>query len=118
MDLNLTKKLALVTGSTAGIGNAIATALAREGAAVIVNGRTQAAVDEAVARLKSETDGDAHGFAGDLSTAEAADKVARQFPDVEILINNLGIFEPKPFEEIPDEDWLRFFTVNVPGTSD
>ncbi|MBC7945863.1 MAG: SDR family oxidoreductase [Burkholderiales bacterium] len=113
MDLNLTRKLALITGSTAGIGNAIAAALAREGATVIVNGRTQAAVDEAVARLKSETDGDAHGFAGDLSTAEAADKVVRQFPDVEILINNLGIFEPKPFEEIPDEDWLRFFTVNV-----
>jgi NAD(P)-dependent dehydrogenase (short-subunit alcohol dehydrogenase family) len=113
MDLKLTRKLALVTGSTAGIGYAIAAGLAREGAAVIVNGRSQAAVDDAVAKLKSETGGVLHGFAGDLGTAAAADEVARQYPDVEILINNLGIFEAKPFEEIPDEDWVRFFEVNV-----
>lgn len=113
MDLNLTNKLALVTGSTAGIGHAIATALAREGAAVIVNGRSLASVDDAVARLKSATGSQVRGFAGDLSTAAAADEIARQYPDVEILVNNLGIFEPKPFEEIPDADWLRFFNVNV-----
>jgi NAD(P)-dependent dehydrogenase (short-subunit alcohol dehydrogenase family) len=113
MDLKLTHKLALVTGSTAGIGHAIATALAREGASVIVNGRSQAAVDSAVAAIKSAAGGEVYGFAGDLSQAAAADEVARQFPDVEILINNLGIFEPKPFEEIPDADWLRFFNVNV-----
>lgn len=113
MNLNLTNKLALVTGSTAGIGHAIATALAHEGAEVIVNGRSQGSVDDAVARLKSDTGSRVHGFAGDLSTAAAAEEIARQFPDVEILVNNLGIFEPKPFEEIPDADWLRFFNVNV-----
>jgi len=113
MDLNLKGKLALVTGSTAGIGHAIATALAREGARVIVNGRSQAAVDNAVAKLKATTGGDVQGFAGDLGTAAAAEAVARQYPGVEILVNNLGIFEPKPFEEIPDADWLRFFEVNV-----
>jgi NAD(P)-dependent dehydrogenase (short-subunit alcohol dehydrogenase family) len=113
MDLKLNGKLALVTGSTAGIGYAIAAGLAREGAAVIVNGRTQAAVNDALARLKSETGGTLHGFAGDLGTAAAADEVARQYPNVEILINNLGIFEAKRFEEIPDADWMRFFEVNV-----
>lgn len=113
MDLSLTNKLALVTGSTAGIGNAIATAFAREGAEVIVNGRSPGSVDDAVARLTSATGRRVHGFAGDLSTAEAAEEVARQYPDVEILVNNLGIFEPKPFEDIPDADWLKFFEVNV-----
>ena len=113
MDLQLSKKIALVTGSTAGIGHAIATALAREGAKVIVNGRAQASVDEALAKLKSATGVPGHGFAGDLSTAAAVEEVARRYPDVEILVNNLGIFEPKPFEQIPDADWLRFFGVNV-----
>jgi NAD(P)-dependent dehydrogenase (short-subunit alcohol dehydrogenase family) len=109
MDLQLKDKLALVTGSTAGIGYSIAEALAREGARVIVNGRTQAAVSEAVAKIGAG----ALGFAGDLSNAEKAAELVRKHPDVEILINNLGIFEPKPFEEIPDEDWSRFFDVNV-----
>jgi NAD(P)-dependent dehydrogenase (short-subunit alcohol dehydrogenase family) len=114
VDLQLTGKLALVSGSTAGIGFSIAQALAREGARVIVNGRTEAAVEHAVAQLRSAWGpGAAEGFAGDLSTAEAAEDLARRFPDVEILVNNLGIFEPKPFEEIPDADWLRFFDVNV-----
>jgi NAD(P)-dependent dehydrogenase (short-subunit alcohol dehydrogenase family) len=113
MDLQLKGKLALVSGSTAGIGLAIASALAQEGARVIVNGRKQEAVDEAVAQLKSSTGGDVLGFAGDLSKAEVANELARRYPDVEILVNNLGIFEPKQFEEIPDEDWQRFFDVNV-----
>lgn len=113
MDLDLENKLALVSGSTAGIGAAIATALAREGARVIVNGRSQKAVDAAVATLRAETGAKAEGFAGDLGTAAAAQGLARRFPGVEILVNNLGIFEPKPFEDIPDEDWLRFFDVNV-----
>lgn len=113
MDLNLRGKLALVSGSTAGIGYAIAAALAREGAKVIVNGRAQAAVDEAAAKLKAATGIQGHGFAGDLSTAAAAQELAQRYPDVEILVNNLGIFEPKPFEQIPDADWLRFFSVNV-----
>lgn len=114
MDLKLKNKLALVSGSTAGIGNAIATALAQEGAAVIVNGRSQAAVDEAVRKIAQATGNEkVRGFAGDLGTAAAAEQVVRQHPGIEILVNNLGIFEPKPFEEIPDADWLRFFEVNV-----
>ncbi|HEV3175893.1 MAG TPA: SDR family oxidoreductase [Stellaceae bacterium] len=113
MDLQLKGKLALVTGSTAGIGLAIATQLAREGARVIVNGRSQSSVNDVVARLRSASVGDVLGFAGDLGTAASADAVARAHPGVEILVNNLGIFEPKPFEEIPDADWLRFFEVNV-----
>jgi NAD(P)-dependent dehydrogenase (short-subunit alcohol dehydrogenase family) len=112
MDLKLTNRLALVTGSTAGIGYAIAESLAREGARVIVNGRTQAAVADAINRLKRATGADALGFAGDLGTA-AVDELDRQYPEVEILVNNLGIFEAKPFEEIPDADWMRFFEVNV-----
>lgn len=112
MDLQLQDKVALVTGSTAGIGKAIATALAQEGAHVIVNGRTQEAVDRTVAEL-SGVGGKVEGFAGDLGTQEAAQALFGLFPQVEILVNNLGIFEPKPFEEIPDEDWRRFFDVNV-----
>jgi|SRR5579859_1647309 len=113
MNLELQGKLALVTGSTAGIGGAIATALAREGARVIVNGRTQASVSEAAAAIKAATGGSVEEFAGDLSLAETAEQLVRNYPGIEILINNLGIFEPKPFEEIPDTDWMRFFEVNV-----
>jgi len=113
MDLQLKGKLALVSGSTAGIGYAIAEALAREGARVIVNGRTAAAVDKAVAEIKAATGGEAESFPGDLSEASVADAVAARFPGVEILVNNLGIAEPKPFEDIPDADWMRFFSVNV-----
>jgi len=108
MNLQLEGKTALVTGSTAGIGLAIATALAKEGASVIVNGRTQARVDQAI-----QTSGAAHGIAADLSTEAGARAVFHRFPTVDILINNLGIFEPKPFDQIPDEDWRRFFDVNV-----
>lgn len=113
MDLQLRGRLAVVTGSTAGIGYAIAAALAREGARVVVNGRTQAGVDEAVARLARETSGTVQGYAGDLATADAAAGVVARFPAIEILVNNLGIFEAKPFEQIPDDDWRRFFEVNV-----
>jgi NAD(P)-dependent dehydrogenase (short-subunit alcohol dehydrogenase family) len=113
MDLELNGKLALVTGSTAGIGLAIATALAREGARVIINGRLQSSVDEVVSQLKAKTKGEILGFAGDLSSAASAEELARRHPAVQILINNLGIFEPKPFEQIPDADWQRFFDVNV-----
>jgi len=113
MDLELNGKLALVSGSTAGIGYAIARTLAREGARVIVNGRSQPAVDEAVARMRSDTGGSVEGHAGDLSRADAAEEVVRQHPGIDILVNNLGIFEPKAFEDIPDEDWMRFFDVNV-----
>jgi len=113
MDFKLAKKIALVTGSTAGIGNAIAASLAREGATVIVSGRTLAAVDAAVAAMRADTQGEVHGFAGDLSEDSVAQALARQHPHVDILVNNLGIFEVKPFEEITDADWRRFFDVNV-----
>lgn len=113
MDLQLKGKIALISGSTAGIGNAIAASLAREGARVIVNGRTSAAVDAAVAAMKSAAGGDVMGFAGDLSSASVAEKLVQQHPQVDILVNNLGIFEVKPFEEISDDEWKRFFDVNV-----
>jgi NAD(P)-dependent dehydrogenase (short-subunit alcohol dehydrogenase family) len=113
MDLELTDRIALVTGSTAGIGRAIAEALAREGARVIVNGRSQKSVDDTVREMRASANAKVEGFAGDLADAAAADEVARRHPDVEILINNLGIFEPMPFEDISDADWRRFFDVNV-----
>ena len=113
MDLKLNGKRALVTGSTAGIGAAIAAGLAREGARVIVNGRAAADVEKAVAALKAESGGDLVGFAGDLGTAGPIEELVRRHPEVDILVNNLGIFEPKPFEDIPDADWMRFFEVNV-----
>jgi len=113
MDLQLEGKLALVSGSTAGIGYAIAHRLAQEGAVVIVNGRTQAAVDEAADRIRSETHGKVHGVAADLSHAGAAEDLVRRHAGISILVNNLGIFEAKAFEHIPDADWQRFFDVNV-----
>jgi NAD(P)-dependent dehydrogenase (short-subunit alcohol dehydrogenase family) len=113
MDLQLRDRLALVSGSTAGIGYAIAQALAAEGARVIVNGRSQGAVDAAAAAIRTATGADVQGFAGDLGTAAAAAALVQAHPGIAILVNNLGIFEPKPFEEIPDADWLRFFEVNV-----
>ena len=113
MDLELKGKTALISGSTAGIGRAIATTLAREGARAIVNGRSQTSVDAVVGELRSMTGGDMQGFAGTSARRSAAEELARRHPGVEILVNNLGIFEPKPFEDIPDADWLRFFEVNV-----
>ncbi len=114
MDLGIAGKRALVTGSTAGIGFATARALAREGAQVILNGRTQARVDAAVAGIRAELRG-AHigGVAADLGTAAGCEEVIDQVPVVDILVNNVGIFEPKPFEDITDDDWMRFFEVNV-----
>lgn len=113
MDLQLKDKIALVTGSTAGIGHAIAQSLVKEGAEVIVNGRSQSAVDGVVAELAALGEGKVTGFAGDLGTAQAAADLLERFPKVDILVNNLGIFEPKGFEYIPDADWMRFFDINV-----
>lgn len=113
MDLKIKDKLALVTGSTAGIGLSIAKALSMEGARTIINGRTEASVESAISELEQTATGPLFGFAGDLSTPEAADNLSSKYPDVEILVNNLGIYEPAAFEEIPDADWRRFFEVNV-----
>src|SRR4051794_40947443 len=109
MDLQLTGKVALISGSTAGIGFAIAEALVNEGAHVIVNGRTQERVDAALAKLGAHKT--AVGLAADLGTADGVSETIRQFPNVDILVNNVGIFEPKPFEAIEDADWLRLFEV-------
>jgi len=114
MDLQLNDRLALVSGSTAGIGFAIANGLAREGARVIVNGRTDDRVKTAIERIRSHNAGaKLEGIAVDLGSAAGADEVVRRFPEVDVLVNNLGIFEPKPFEQISDQEWFRFFEVNV-----
>ena len=101
MDLHLEGKLALVSGSTAGIGLAIAAALAREGARVIVNGRTGPAVDSVVAKLKETTGGDILGFAGDLTKAAAAEELAQRYPGIAILVNNLGFSNPSRSRKFP-----------------
>jgi NAD(P)-dependent dehydrogenase (short-subunit alcohol dehydrogenase family) len=113
MDLQLAGKKALVSGSTAGIGLAIASLLAQEGAEVIINGRSDASVQQAIADIQRTTGKTVSGFAGDLTQAEVAQSLVSRFPQVDILVNNLGIFEPKAFADIPDADWQRFFDVNV-----
>jgi hypothetical protein len=114
MDLQLTDKKALVSGSTAGIGFAIASLLAQEGASVVVSGRSQRRVEEAVQRIRTERKtAQVTGVAADLATKEGVDLLTGKVPAVDVLVNNLGIFEPKPFAAITDADWLRFFEVNV-----
>jgi NAD(P)-dependent dehydrogenase (short-subunit alcohol dehydrogenase family) len=114
MNIDLSGKSALVTGSTSGIGHAIARGLASSGASVTVNGRTTAKVDDAVAAIEKAVSGaTVRGVAADVSTAAGCNTLIAALPDVDILINNAGIFEPKGFFDIPDEDWSRFFEVNV-----
>jgi len=114
MDLKLSGKVALVTGSTLGIGYAIAKALAQLGAKVAINGRSNDRVNKAIDKLKDEVkEGQFIPLAGDVSTNEGCDRVIAELGEVDILVNNAGIFEPKGFFEIPDEDWERFFNVNV-----
>lgn len=113
MDLQLSEKLAFVTGSTAGIGFAIAKSLAAEGARVIINGRTAERVREAAARIRAAQPGaKLEEFVADISQPDVGEEAARRFDQVDILVNNAGIFEPKPFEEIPDEDWHRMIETN------
>jgi len=113
MDLQITNKLALVTGSTAGIGLAIAEALAAEGARVIVNGRTEGRVREACAQIRSKhPQAQLQTLALDLSTPEAATETTHRFPELGILVNNLGVYEPRPFEEITDEEWRSIIETN------
>jgi NAD(P)-dependent dehydrogenase (short-subunit alcohol dehydrogenase family) len=114
MNLQLSGKLALVSGSTKGIGLAIVTGLAREGCRVVVNGRSKSSVEDAVAKIRQTVpEAKLESFPGDLADATVAGTLVKQFPAMDILVNNLGIFEPKPFEQIPDSDWQRFFDVNV-----
>jgi NAD(P)-dependent dehydrogenase (short-subunit alcohol dehydrogenase family) len=114
MDFGLKGKKAVVSGSTAGIGLAIATVLAAEGANVVVNGRTEARVNSALEKIRQHhKTANLQGIAADLGTASGVEAFIKQVPNADVLINNLGIFEPKPFAEIPDADWLRFFEVNV-----
>jgi NAD(P)-dependent dehydrogenase (short-subunit alcohol dehydrogenase family) len=114
MNLELEGKRAFVTGSTAGIGYAIAEALAGEGANVIVNGRTEERVEQAIRSIRTaHPQAKVEGLAADLANADGVRVAVERLPDTDILVNNLGIFEPKPFQEIPDEDWFHFFEVNV-----
>src|SRR5690606_34945467 len=109
MDLKLEDKKAFISGSTAGIGFAIAKRFLIEGATVIINGRSQESIDKAIKELKSETGSNqVTGIPADFSKVEEVDNLLKALPEVDILINNAGIFEPKAFADIPDEDWLRF----------
>lgn len=114
MDLKLKEKIVFISGSTAGIGLAIAERFLKEGAHVIVNGRAQAGVDKAVNELKSLAgNSKVSGIFADFSKVDEVNKLIAELPEVDILINNAGIFEPRAFTDIPDEDWFRFFEVNV-----
>jgi NAD(P)-dependent dehydrogenase (short-subunit alcohol dehydrogenase family) len=114
MHIDLSGKRAIVTGSTAGIGFAIASGLAETGAAVVINGRSEKSVNGAKARLiEKQPNARVEAAAGDLSTPEGVAAFIARAGDADILVNNVGIFEPKPFAEIPDSDWQHFFDVNV-----
>ncbi|MFC4212679.1 SDR family NAD(P)-dependent oxidoreductase [Pedobacter lithocola] len=114
MDLQLKNKTAFISGSTAGIGFAIAESLLKEGVNVIINGRSEESVDAAVKLLQSISGNqNVSGIAADFSKSKEVDSLIAKLPEIDILINNAGIFEPKAFEEISDEDWFRFFEVNV-----
>lgn len=114
MDLDLKGKKALVTGSTGGIGFAIAKVLAQEGALVYINGRSQETVNQAIAKLKQEgTRGELKSAPFDLSHKEGVEALLKEIPSIDILINNVGIYELKPFQDITDEDWMRIFEINV-----
>jgi NAD(P)-dependent dehydrogenase (short-subunit alcohol dehydrogenase family) len=114
VDLKLDGKVALVTGSTAGIGFAIARSLAREGAYVYLNRRTQEHVEGAISKIRTDHKAaTVDGIATDFSSSAGTDTIIAKLPAVDVLVNNVGIFEPKPFVAIPDADWYRFFEVNV-----
>jgi NAD(P)-dependent dehydrogenase (short-subunit alcohol dehydrogenase family) len=113
MKIDLSGKRAIVTGSTAGIGFAIARGLAESGAEVVINGRSKESVEAAERKLERKLGGKTSGIAADLGTAAGVERFLAEAEDADILVNNLGIFEPKPFVEISDDEWLKFFQVNV-----
>ena len=114
MDLKLAGKTALVTGSTAGIGFGIALRLLQEGASVVINGRTKARINSALDQLRRTIpDCTVQGCAADFADADAVKHLVDDHDSIDILINNVGIFAPKAFVEITDEEWLHFFKVNV-----
>lgn len=114
MLIDLSKKSAVVTGSTKGIGFAIAKGLAESGASVTINGRKQADVDQAIAKLKKAVPkASVHGVAADLGSSKGCNTLVEAVPSTDILVNNVGIFNPHDFFDIPDSEWLRFFEVNV-----
>ncbi|MBW4840786.1 MAG: SDR family oxidoreductase [Paenibacillaceae bacterium] len=114
MDLQLKGKITFVTGSTAGIGKAIAVSLAAEGVTVIISGRNAEKVEQAIAEIRAQQpEAVLKPAAAGLGTEEGCRKVMEEHPNLDILINNLGIFEPAEFFDIPDEEWFRFFEVNV-----
>lgn len=114
MDLGLENKVALITGSTDGIGFAIAKALVNEGATIYINGRSKSRVDEAIQRLKTEgAKGKIEAAPFDLSKMEGTEALFQSIPTLDILVNNLGIYEIKAFQDITDEDWMRIFEINV-----
>ena len=114
MDLKINGKKAFVSGSTAGIGFAVARKLAEEGAHVYVNGRTEARVTKAIRKIEEQNGAvSVKGIAADLSTADGCRKVTSEIPELDILVNNVGIFEPKEFEDISDDDWFHIFEANV-----
>src|SRR5260370_17191744 len=112
MDLQLNGKRALITGSTVGIGFAIAMALAEEGAEVIVNGRSEEKVSEAKRRILAKmSKAKIVGIAADLSSSDGVTRITEAYPEIDILVNNVGIFEPRPFDQTPTAAWLKFFEV-------
>src|SRR5258708_26091348 len=114
MNLELIGKTALVSGSTKGIGFAIASHLAAEGARVIVNGRSDSSLNSALQQIrKAVPEAKVEGFAGDVATPAATEELLKRVPAVDILVNNLGVYEPKPFDKISDEDLRHVFEINV-----
>lgn len=112
--IDLTGKTAIVTGSTSGIGFAIAEGLLAAKAAVVINGSTQKSVDNALGKLRAAIpDAQVRGVAADLTTAKGCQAVVEAEPAADVLVNNLGIFEPKDILDVSDEDWIRFFEANV-----